>query len=1281
MDIDTVDFEEFDLDQYTPTPQVQRPSKYIKQTLLYSPIFTNVFPQFKVRINKPFRGVASTSFNDELYQNLVATEQDSQLDAFSDDDSDDELLLHLTSARQVHEPLLGAAQLRAIKVIVKTKSLLINGVEFPTSSEIRSSCLIRGIQDETERAKDSLLLSLKTGFLLLVRMYYVPRHYRDSDYKYQTLSHIPQTGDSIYKPFIVQWWNTNQKRSLPTLKTSGYHLLSHRSGLSVISTSASDTFRIYNTQLTSNGIMFKKHVNVDCDGLILHSCFAEPFNNAKLNHHNFFLTFVFTEFRRLVINLFSWSNMEGLGQSFSKSTLPLDNTFVIPIFIVSLSDGRGFLFVTEDELIIITIHDIMSAEYNFRRFKSPWKGISFPTCSYRPEKSLKGEHAIEEDSELLIATDNGTVYSVEFSNSSAKIYPIAKVNDCISVFSLERVPNGFNLIYGSDTGSNKDLLLPELISPGSVTDHSKIHYTKGKLIKDYKKWAPLLDVLIVDSWNSRLSDNQSNQELWGISGIGKKTKLNHFRYGYPAQRKSNSYNKLRKAERIQFVEFEEKTYLFCSFTFETILLEYQPNSPEAFIEIESNEAFINNGKTFHVSNFKLGEEEVVFQVSSSGILLTDLANFQISHVLENKSIIGCDIQGSTLVIMTESESSGVVVELFDLNFDLNRNSSFEDFLTLRKVVEVEEPSITKLIRFEGESQGNSVTGPNYLLISTYHGTINIFQLDKNVTLVNLIDLKKLNPYNKNGQHYDELLIPGDLHYAGGKLYVGTLDGYFINFEVVPRTASVVECVKFLRLSETPIKLKAVQQDPNLLFIHSKSLWLLNLYESKFPRKVYFDETYERSIISMSQIPTTSAVDNSILDLQFAFVRDDGLMIGNISTFKEANVRQLTVENAKKVHYLPYLSIFIVLCKSKYQEKRLKFVDRKLFKECPSEGGSFRSSVFVPQIFETYEYPLTACIWSIQRNNRVSKKLLIGTSLVDGNGFFKVLDISKVRNNASIKVTELTTFEHPEPITNIVQVGSDIVFTSGNSIHCTSYDVDEKRLKLVLTLVTLPSEITNLTTNDKNDRLMVTTKLDSIYHFDYKSQDDSSSSPIINFSNSDPLPNSFVNQAQLNNKIIAGDKLHSSICIIDNENLSKTTRKTYRMSNIPRVYASKFQSCWIQDETDSIRKGVNDAERATSMASGMVLCVGVNGEVTSIRDVEEDSEELTQLTDDINVTNTFRHLVEDEIEKLERPFVNKVSGTGLLSINKPSFDFKDNKGVLIDYDLEELSRISEVNVGL
>ncbi|KAG2735447.1 hypothetical protein G9P44_001661 [Scheffersomyces stipitis] len=1275
-------------------------TQYIKQSLLHSPIITNIFPQFKVNIAKPFRGLSSASFNDEEYQVLIPKEEDSQLDVFSEDEVDEDLFLSQKEDSQQPEkdhnhleqvlPSQQAApdahnntKLRQIKVLVKLRSLLVNGIDFPTKTEIRDSCVVSGVchysgrnssqNDYQNDEEDSLLISLKSGYLLLIRMYYVPRYYKDSDYSLQTNESIANDGTSIFKPFIVQWWDTSSELTLPTLECSGYSLSAHRSGLSVVSASASKSFRIYQTQHTNPGISFKKHYNVGVDGLILHSCFAEPFHtfhDNKAHQHNIFLTLAFTEFKRLVINLFSWSNTEGVGQSFSKSTLPLDNSFEIPIFVISLAKNASFLFVNRDSLVIVTIHDIMSACYGFKKIPAPWKAeTAFPTSKYVPEFRIS-ELGPKSD-EVLVATDSGTIYSLVITNNElVSSIPIIKVSDPVAVFSLEKCREDYNLIYASDCGSNKDLLLSKLNSKEEVGyDIARLPYTEAKLIKDYKNWCPLIDIEIVDSKRPNVFRNKVEQELWGISGIGKKMKLSQFRHGYTAIRKSNTYEKLRKAKNMFYFEINQTYFVLCSFTFESTLLEFQTNGSEAFAEIEDSN-LITNEETLYARVIPLEEGQLLFQVTPTHILISDLTDSYSKQSME-KFILLCDSVDTTVVFLTEEISTGnIAIELYDIDpllfaaHDVYEGS----ILVLRfSTALYAQPSFVRLVTI------NSI---KCLVVGTFESEIIIYdisQLENKETVPITISLSNLNPYSATDITQEDLLIPDDTILIKNQLFVSTRDGFYINLSL---SQSEVICNSFLKLSDTNIRFCPAYDDPNLVFIFSKSLWLLNSYESQYPKRVHFDDKYDRTIAAMAELPSLRQKDES--NRYFAVIKDDGLSICSVSTFAEANVKQFVIpESAKKLYYLEHLSIFIIMSNSSNPRGRLKFFDTKNCRLLKHREGTIKSTD-EEVIFSDNEYPTSACVWSIKRNGRISKKILIGSTIEkDCNdpplskmkivkGSFKVVDISRGRSSddqTGIKVLELTSFEHSGPITNIISVRSEIIFSSGSSICSTSYDETEKRLKPVMTLFSVPSEVTSIVLESDN-QLLVSTKMDSIYRFLYRPNEPRKDSLV--FVASDQHSNSYLNQAQLGSNIITGDKLHSSIAIIDIDQNRCSTRLNYKMNCIPRVYSAGFHTCWVKDE---------------KYTKKMALCIGVNGEISSVREVTESDEELTNLKMKLSTAKLRKAPLIDLVEKLEMPFANKISGTGLLSLNKPSFDYKGNRGTLIDYDLEEISICCESNVTL
>lgn len=1189
----------------------------VKQTLLNPPHFLQIIPQFNVLLNKPFRGLNSTSLNDVDYQDLLPQEADSQLEAFSESEDDMDIsaispsstLGPTTQSTQPTLPVTEKSVGTSIKIIVKSKSLLINNIDLSVGAEIRSSTVLKGVATlDSTVEEDTLLISLKSGFLLLIRIFYVPRHFRDSDYHLQSEQQVHHEGNSIFKPFIMQWWDTSSHLAIPSLESLGHTLHAHSSGLTVVSTSASGMFRLYNTQFTRSGVLLKKHFNVEVDKLILNSCFAEP---ARTEHHVMFLTLTFTEFKRLSLSLFQWSTLEGLG--FSKLTLPLDNSFQVPIFIVSLAENALFLFVGPKELVIVTVNNIVSADYSFRTIPAPWNDRAFPTTSYRLLERIEG------GDEVFISTDIGVIYSVVITPNSHIILPVLRVAEPISVFSLERTTlDEYNLIYGSDTGGNKDLLLELLTEEESrcVDDPNLMNYTPARLVKDYKKWAPLLDVQIIPKLQTRITPTSSTPEIYGISGTGRKTKLTNIKTGYSAKRKSASYERLRKAERIFNTVFDGRTFVFCSMAFETLVLEYQPESQEVFVEIE--DILFASEPSLHVSTLSHADGDFIFQVTSIGMLITNLSDIQMNF---KASILLCSLESSTLAVVTEN----MTLEVFSISSNFNTLVGFElsgFMLKLSGTDLVFQPSVVKVLLYESGI---------HIAIGDFEGNIHLYTADS--ILVATFNLTLLMPsLIESNLLIAESVIPHDIVQIDQEIFIGTKDGYYIHL------SSTFEVKVFLRLSEVPVHLAL--EDRKLLFVHCRQLYLCNFHTSLLPQRVHFDEVYERSVLAMTRLPniedSTSGLDSARLGdarYNYAFIRDDGLMAGSIFTFTEPTIRQITVaDNAKKLLFLPQNGLFAILCKSKQQRNRIRFVDRRLFKliQHNEQGRSEKSG----DIFSKNEFPTCIAIWSVERNGRVLKKLLVGSTL-DEKGTFKVLDVVKSSEDP-LRLIELTSFEHLSPITHIVQVSDDILFTSGKTIYVTTYNADEKRLRPVQPLFRLVSEITHLSLEGET-KLLVTTKKDSIFQFEY-------STGGLSCIASDPLPNSFVNQARLGEKYVAGDKLHSSISIIEQPSFSN--RISYQMSIIPRIYI------WSEDT---------------------VLCVGVNGEIVAIRSVLR--EELSRLTSNMGVS------YQDHIEILERPFDNRVSGMGLLSLNKPSFDFRSNRGILVDFDLDDLAQASEIVISL
>jgi len=549
-----------------------------------------------------------------------------------------------------------------------------------------------------------------------------------------------------------------------------------------------------------------------------------------------------------------------------------------------------------------------------------------------------------------------------------------------------------------------------------------------------------------------------------------------------------------------------------------------------------------------------------------------------------------------------------------------------------------------------------------MVTGSYTGELFLYTL-LNLENVRQLDLRSFSPYKYNSPFSTQSLIPNDVALLDKTLYIGTKDGFLVSLNI----QNDMNCSRFLRLSDSPIRFSSNNGGDLLLFIYSKSIWLLNLRESSFPERVFFEETFERTVLAVTRLPYTHGSGRMQPD-NLAIIRDDGLMVVSIFPFKEPNLRHVSImERAHKILCFFNSSLFIILCKSKNPNGRLRFIDKKTLKSLPHWEMKLKSKESEEElIFDQNEIPTASCIWSVKRENRISKKLLIGCALEGTNqnskfGSIKVLDISKSKDahSTSIRVLELTSFNHPYPITHIKQVDDVILFTSGSRIYCTSYDAQNKKLKVVTCLKTLSSDITWL--DVKDGFLLVTTKFDSVFQFSYSSHDGRLD---LRIAYSDPCTNSYVNHTRIGSHIFAGDKLHSSISIMNDDAFS--ARTTFRVSCIARVFTADFRCSW-----ELGRENIHDKDRT-------VLCVGVNGEIFFVRLVASNDTEVHELAIDMNKAKLPNNVLKNTLEKLNVPFMNKVSGTGLFSINKPSYDYAENKNTLIDYDLDDISNFYQID---
>lgn len=1187
--------------------------RFAVRTVLHSPIVTNVFPRFAVDVAKKFRGLPPGAL-DESDQYLVPRE-DSQLDAFSDDD---DLLLPARAAPPPEEP--PAAQLAEITVLAKVTSIVVSGVEFAVAAPIRAACVLKGAHPGAE---DALLLSLKLGFLLLVRVFHVPA--ASSDRYYQEPA---APSRRVYKPFVVQWWDTGSQHKAPPLTSSGHLLHAHAAGLTVVSAAASGVLRIHNLEPTAGGAALGPHTNVPVDGVILQACFAPPLADCADRNRVMFLALVYTNNQRMELSLYEWAANEARASP-QCTTLPLYNTFPVPVAVAPLRKNASFMFVTASELILVSIHQIMSVEYDFVRVPLEIKG-AFPTAVHLPQAPIA---ALGGD-EVVILTDSGYLYLVQVEGSAVTTRALARIDRAISTFAVEPLDGALHLVYGCDTRLSQEVRVRRLLTAGEAASD---RYSKVDVLYDHANWAPVMDVLIIDAYRLRTLPSHADHEVWALTGAGKRTKLTQLRYGYTAERRGYIFRDLRSAKAV-YAHQGLRPVFVVSLPFLTRVFEYFDDAEDVddvLVELTGLEGPFGLLSS-ELTLFYAHAANTLIQVTASS-LVTVSVDPPLRHTIACL-ILFAHLSEAVLLLVYEEEGQVKWLAAPQEAICGQRLTSLADLATVVRGSLRSQPSMAKVI-----NDGSRLL----VAIGDFDGKILLHSLDAEQVCTIRLDHK---PYTTSGLE-PEFAVPHDMvtitHNGETVFFIGSKDGYFISGNL---DGSFVRDA-FLRLSDTEVAFYPLLDLTCL--VASRNLWMVNLEESRFPQMVFFNESTDRATMSVAQLNITN---DHVAAKPFGFLREDGFSVGLVHTNRMPNTKLVSIGcPALRLMYIDFMAIFVALCGS--DDTKLKFVDRKLLK--PLEHTEWDKNKVAHSIFLESEHPISISIWSIPRqDNRVSKKLLIGLRTDKDTGAMKVVDLTThtTGKTPTLTVTELNAFEWKEPISCIQQLGSSIIFVSGTSIHTTGYNVNERKLNSVKTLITLPSAIVSLMCDQQSREVTVTTKSDSVFKFRHECIVGVESLTVIA---RDPSPKSLVNAAQTNSgEVVVADKLHSSVVVYTESDDLFNKALNLKVAGVPRVFAGGFRPVWERklidndDEEISIFKRTHHVHDSNRIEKNTIICVGINGEVTSVCKVPQND-----------------HL--SNHNELNLPFEEKVTGKGLFALNKPYFRYRENFSV-IDLDVEGTS---------
>lgn len=804
----------------------------LKQSLVSSPIVKKLY-RFKYSVNKKLAGLAAEAFEDDgsiLTKKMARELRQPNPDSFDmdiDDDLESEMLRYTTTDRaaQNSKEIIEIdlteeykPELQEIIVAIRHTSILINNEnEVKLPSTVRSCDVLRGSQIEDEVwDEDSLLLTLSSGYLLLIRFFHI---------------------DDAPKPYVVQWWKTSSfVKHLPALSDVGRETLAYSSGKLIALTSAQGSIRLHHCSQTPHGVMLDLHQNVNFDGTILHTCFLEPLKDVSEKEHALIFSLMVTSHRRYMIRLFEfWLEEKHIMEH---SPFLLTNEFDVPVFVFSFQQS-AFLMM-ENKIVVISVNQILSVDYNF--LTADFDG-AFPTGYYKPTTQITS------DNEVLISTEDGTIYSVIVLSDRIHVKPILKAPK-LSQFILEKVPEGYGLYYTCSFGTGGYRVYPELLS--DEVDYKDL-LANSERTQRFNNWAPLLDVELVDTRNK-------TQELWLAHGKS----LSRIRNGYSAIREIQDA-KLRKAHKVYCHTFDDEIYFIFSFVDKTLVYKYEEDQ---LMDVEDSGLDLIN-RTISISSL----QSVCFQVMEDALVVTDFAS---EHTMrkdfENEVLLADSIELYTAIITEDFSLDGEIcnfLTIFESSGDIH---NFGDQIQLGLTV-----SFVKFLTIDS-AVFLVVGGPELLKVFKKNDTSFLFLKDISI----------------------QIEEPHDLVYIDGRLLISSRLGEFASFEINLSNTGLDLLHRYtLKLSQSPIEFYAAETE---ILLISKELWKLNAKE-KYPVPVIFDDQKERTVFSAIVLNSQS----------FAVLRDDCFCFVLVSKHPEPVLKSIKLSQVpKKVKYLSHLGVFAVI---------------------------------------------------------------------------------------------------------------------------------------------------------------------------------------------------------------------------------------------------------------------------------------------------------------------------------------------------------------------------------
>ena len=811
----------------------------LKSTVVSSPIVMAIY-KVNYSINKPVEGLEELrSENDgnimtsEMVRELNVPEGDSfNTDGFDSLEAD---MLKYTESKakgavsgadvkddevsEDYQPELDSVVVRVHQSYISTGEDSV----FPLPAAVRACNVLPGASlGDGLFDEDTLVVTVMSQLVLLIRFF--------------------AQGDRVV-PYVVQSWRTSHPtEDVSALTTVGREILVHKSGSVIALPAQKDIVRLYYCAQTRRGVMLDQIHNLVVDGTILHSCFLDPLKDVP-GGHAMLCVMMITSQKRYVIRLYEWWIDE---RRISEHTpLLLNNDFEIPVFVIPFKQ-RIFMMMPKS-IIVVGINNILSADKGFLGVEFPG---SFPVSCFRPTTPII---APDPDDEVLIATEDGTIYSVVIYDEKIHIRPILRIPK-ISKFILEKRDSQYHLVYSRDLSYGGCIVFDDIVRDSLATD--KLEKSQGHMILKWDNWAPLWDVSVV-------MDKDNNEELWLAHG----KYLSLLKRGYSAT-KEISDSSLKRASKVYMYEVNDSFYFIFSFVDKTLMFRLEDDS---LVEINDNMIDMLR-PTLYMYRFG----DICIQVTDNSIMALDFYEDNVITKDFSEDIVMAHGLDEVLAVISED-----VVN--------------DEFRTTLTVHQLETSSWT--------------SDPHKFLISASPNFVRVIAVEYRFFIV--IGFQSSLAFweqTENGFEFrDEIVIPfkelHDLVQVGDMVYLSTRYGKYICYNLHINDESIdLEYLYHMQLCTLPIEFHLAND--HILLI-SKGVWRLE-FNSKFPVPIIFQETKERCVFSC--IHTIGS--------KYAMLRDDGFTMFDVSSQYAPVLKTISLGKVpKKIQHICHLNVFAIMTES------------------------------------------------------------------------------------------------------------------------------------------------------------------------------------------------------------------------------------------------------------------------------------------------------------------------------------------------------------------------------